>query len=301
MADVAPAAPAAPNAPSTIPVTNSAPPPGAPVAAAAAPKPEAPFIELVVDGQKQKFTEAEARKLLSKSKFADQTVRQAKEALAAAKKFQAEKEEEDKRWASDTEELLRKRNVDPRDFARKILERELANANLTPDQREAAERTAERDALKAERDALKAEKDQAALSENAKRIQTKMVAELDAAADKYNIPRDADSFFAIYAVAQEFHDLGIPFDAERIAETASQNIDGGFKRLEAAVLKGLKGQALEDRLGKAIADELVRHRVESIRGGGVKKPDAPAAPKPDAGGGYITREQLRDQLRGMKK
>ena len=147
-APVAPVAPAKPNAPSQVAnIAAKGAPAAAPAATAETPKAaEARVLKAIVDGEERTFTEAEASKLLSKAGYADKVIRQAKEVLKAAKEREAQLAEED---SLDDEEILKRRKRDPEAFARKVLERKLAESQLTPEQKELADykaQLAERDA-----------------------------------------------------------------------------------------------------------------------------------------------------------
>lgn len=256
-------------------------------------------MELVVDGQKQKFTEAEARKLLSKSGYADKAIRQAKEAMAAIKKEREELAKE--RGIKDPAELLRLRGHDPDAYARGVLEQRLLAAQQTPEQREAADLRAQLTDRDAKLKELEAERVVGKRQMVARRMQVQMESQLADAAETAGLARDPDTFQAIYEAVKEAVDLGMPFDATQIVETARQNIDASFKRLEGSVMKGLKGRALVERLGRSVVDEVLRWKVEELRGGGAKKTNgathAPAAPaKPSE---YLSVEEARAKMKAM--
>lgn len=313
MSAAAPAAPAAPAASAAtpanvaVPVAKANPPtpaaPGAPAAKADAAA-EAPFIELVVDGQKQKFTEGEAKRLLSKAAFADKLVRQAKEAIKKAQEASGLSESEKKRLKEETEAYLEAQGVDVDALARKRLERRLAEREMTPEQKQRRELEDENTRLKEKEAKRESAEKQRQQSELATRMQRKMEADLRSAADRAGLPNGADSFYAVYEAVREFHELGLPFDADRIIETAKENIEGSFKRLESSVLKDLKGKALVDRLGKSVVDEVLRYKVEELRNGGARKTEPPASPPAQQqqqtdGPGYLTPDEAREKLRGL--
>ena len=269
----------------------------APVAPKAPEAPKEPprMFKAKVGGEEREFSEAEVTKLLSKNGYADQAIRQAKEAMAALKKREAELAEED---GLDDEEILRRRKRDPEAFARRVLEKKLREAELTPEQRELATRDARIAELEAKQKAADAEREEAGVRELAARKQRQMETELAAAAEKAGVSKDADGFYSIYEAVKESVELGLPWDAERICETARENQDAAFKKLEASVLKGLKGKALIDRLGKPVLDEINRYQIELIRGGGAKPA---ASQKPAAqvdGPKYISPQELQQKMRG---
>jgi hypothetical protein len=67
------------------------------------------------------------------------------------------------------------------------------------------------------------------------------------------------------------------------------------------VLKGLKGKALYDRLGRSVVDELNRYQIELVRGGG-KVAEAPRAPQQvaPAPSEFLTIDQAREQIRKLR-
>ncbi len=312
---VAPAAPAAPNAPSQTP--NIAPPkpvvptPVAKPPAAAAPTAE-PLFEVKVDGEVKKYTRAEAERLLSKSGFADKGVRQVREALAAIKAREAELTERESVWDDDEKleaELLKRGKLDP--LARKRLAVKVAEAEMTPEQK-AQQRADEAEAKLAKLEqAGKDEQEQKRLTESSQKLYVHIEDTLASAAERAGIGRDPDSFYAVYEAMTEFRDLGLidpnqftPAIADRICEAALENIAATDKRREASVLKGLKGKALVERLGKTVVDEVLRHKLEELRGGGPKKA-APIIPNGNGNGApksnFITVDEARAQMDEMKK
>jgi NADH dehydrogenase/NADH:ubiquinone oxidoreductase subunit G len=291
--------------------TNGAVKPTAPVAASAAPVTEATF-EVTVDGKPTKLTRKQIEKFAGKGAYTDQVLRQAKEAIAATKKADAERAERESIWDDEERleaELEKRGKLDV--LARKRLAKKLAEQEMTPEQRAIAERDAKIADLEKTNKAAEEERAQQRLSENAKRIHARIESELDSAWERAGFERNnPDTFYAVYEAMKEMNDLGLlnakdftAADADRICEAARENIDGAYKRLESNVAKGLKGKALFDRLGKQVVDELNRYQIELIRGGGAKRaaqaaePVKPAA-KPDE---YLTLEQARAKVREMGK
>lgn len=312
---VAPA-PAAPNAPT--PAANIAKP--APVAgtsvakppegAATAPAAAETHFEVKVNGETKKYTRAEAERLLSKAGFADATVQQAKQALKAAAELRAKQAEQDALWDDDEKleaELKRRGKLDK--LSLKRLEHKMAEADMTPEQRAIKERDDRIAELEGKTKAADEEKKQAQISERAKRIQARVSSELDTAWERAGFERGADNFAAVYDVMREWRDLGLlpkgeefnAMHADRIIEQARDNIEGSFKRLESATLKGLKGKALVDRLGKSVVDEVLRYRVELLRGGGAKPQNQTPPPKNgEATPTYTTPQELMAKMRGVR-
>lgn len=305
MADAAPAAPVAPpNAPSSVPVIAPnalvATKPGAPAAALAeAPAAKAEEIFTVtVDGQQQKYTRAQAERMLSKAGYADKVIRQAREVIRQAQQEKAQREKE----PNDPAELLRLRGHDPEAYARSVLERKIEEAKLSPEQRRIAELEQTNAQAQEKIKAAETEKNEGAVKAQAAALQQRMETELAAAAERVGLPRDADGFYAVYKAVQEMHELGLPFDAQHACEMALESINGAFKGLESSVLKGLKGKALADRLGKSVVDEILRYKVEEIRGGGVKPAGSPQAETPkQEPKRWLTQRELDAKLHEMNR
>ncbi len=270
---------------------------GAPAAAA----PEATF-EVTVDGKPTKLTRKQIEQFAGKGAFTDQVLRQSKQAIAAAKKLEAEYAERESIWDDEERlmsELEKRGKLD--NIARRRLAKHVQQAEMTPEQRERQAAEDRAAAAEAKLKGIEEEHAKKSLSENAKRLQVRIEGQLAEAAERVGLPKSGDAFYAIYDALRESVELGLPFDPEQVVETAKANIDAGFKRLEQSTLKELKGQALEDRLGKTIVDELIRHRIALRRGGAVPgKAAAPAAAAQKGDGpGYLTPEQAREKIRGL--
>ncbi len=305
MPDVAPAA-----APAVAPVTpaNGA----APVDAKAAP-PAEEFLEYVVEGKTERIAKSKALERLRKESFADKRSQQAAEALKAVKAREAQlaaEAEEDKKLAEENEEeWLRKRGRDPEAFARKYLEKKLRESEMTEDQRKAATAERERDELKKQVEAHTKEKSEAEVNAQAARIRQHMSDDLHRASVAAGLiadgaPMDGDTFAIIQALVQDSFDAGFPVDADwapRIIEAAKEQMAATSTKLEKAVLGGLKGEALEARLGKTVVDELMRHRLEKLRGkrtfGQPKAADAPPVERAKPANPYMSVREADDALR----
>ncbi len=263
---------------------------------------------MTVDGRPTKLTRKQIEKYAGKGAFADQTVSQAKEALKAIKAREAELAERDSVW-NDEDKLraeLEKRGLLDK-VSLKRLQQKMAEQEMTPEQR----RIAELEALQAESDkklkASEEEKAQQRLSARAKHVQASISNELDSAWERAGFERGADAFYAVYEVMKDFSELGMldpnqPFTsviADRIIDAARENIDGTDKRREAAVLKGLKGEALVKRLGKSVVDEVLRHKVAELRGGGARKPAGLAMAAPAAPQQFMSPQDALKKMRGI--
>lgn len=285
------------------PVAPVAPRPAAPVATAPAPAAD-DGIELTIKGATKKYTRDEIQKLAGKSAYADQLLRQTKEALAERAKEKEEREREkmtaSERAKADTDAWLREHGVDPDEYARGKLSKKISEQEMTPEQRAIAERDAEIARLKKESDARTAAEKKTKDAQAQKAIQQQMENSLADAAERAGFAKgDADAFFAIYEAVKEFHRLGLPFDADRIVDTARENIDSSFDRLRQSVSKGLKGKALVDKLGEDVVKEVLRYRAELLRNGGRPAPAPPAAngQKPNDGNGFVSVSDLQQRYR----
>lgn len=293
-----PANTAVPPAPS-----NGAVPP-APTAPAA-PAAEATF-EVTIDGKPQQLTRRQIEQFAGKGGYADKLIRQAKERLAEVAKDREEREK-DKRTAAekakaDTDAWLREHGIDPDAYARSKLEGKLAEHQLTPEQREAKKEKDRADQLQKQLDEKAANEKAAKQAEGTKMLQRQMENELGAAAERAGLSKDPDAFFAVYEAVKEWKRLGLPWNADAIVEHAKENIDGGFKRLEGSVLKGLKGKALVDRLGPAVVKEVLRFKAEELRGGGTR-PSTPSSPAQQNGkeSQFVSVQDLQQKYRGGAK
>ena len=283
--------------------TQTATPPPAAGKTDATPEPK---YMLTVDGEEREYSRSEAQKLLGKSAYADKLMRQAKEEMQRLADERAKAAADDAVWDDENkleEHLTKKGKADLLDrLARKRLEQKVSESQMTPEQREKAAAEARAAEAEAKLKAIEAEAKQARQTEATKALQQRMHEELANAADKAGFPKDADSFYALYEVVSEFSRLKLPWDAERIVETARENIDGSFKRLEQSVLKGLKGKALVDRLGDAIVKEVLRYKAEEFRNGGAKKQAAPAQsqPRQQEPSQYISPSDVANRYRGAR-
>lgn len=297
----------------TPPTQNGAAPPSGPNGAKvdAAPTEAEQTFELQVDsGTKRKVTLTELKKLAMKSGYADKITQQTKDALRTIKQREAELQQKLAAFKSDPDSFMREQGIDPDEFAHSKLRRKLAEAEMTPEQRQLEERRLENEELKKKLQAFDEEKKTARLNEATERAKARISTELDTAWERAGFERGAESFFAVYEVMNEWKELGLlPKQAEfsaahadRIIEQAKANLEGVDKRREAAVLKGLKGKSLYDRLGKSVVDELNRYQIELFRGG---KKTTDVTPPPRAGtassSGYITPSEAAEQIRKMGK
>lgn len=281
------------------PVATAQPNGGAPVAKTeAAPEPR---YKLTVDGKEGEFTRREVEKFAGKGAFADKLIKQAKEALAAAAAKREKDAEDDSVWQDDAklEEYLAKKGADLDRLARRRLEQRVKAEQMTPEQRDAADKARENDQLKAE---IKKRDDDAKAARQAEAtqvLQQRMESQLADAAERAGYPKNPDAFDAVREVIREWKRLQLPWDPERIIATAQENIDRSFDDLRGRVTKGLTGKALADRLGEDVVKEIIRYRTELLRNGGLRPApitQAPQAKKEDAG--WLSPHDLQNKFRG---
>lgn len=300
----APVAAPAPAAPAAQPAAPAAKAPNAVAPAAEA----EPLFEVKVNGEVRKYKRSEAEKLLSKAGFADKTIQQAREALKAAAELKAKMAEQESVWDDEDKleaELAKRGKLDL--LARKRLEQKLREQELTPEQR----RIAELEAAAADKDkklkAVDEEKEQQAIGARAQHIQKRIESMLGDAWQRAGFETgDSDAFMAVYDVMREWKEIGLlpkaddfsPMFAEQVVDAARQKMEGAFKGLEAAVLKGLKGEALAKRLGDSVVNEILRFKVEQLRGGGIKKPGSPAPAAPATPETFISPQEAMKRMRG---
>lgn len=291
-------------APAVVPTTAAPATSGTALAKTEAAVPQ--VFKVKVNGQQREYSQAEAERLLSKSAFADDVMRQGREAVKTLTQVKAEREAEKARAKSDTDAWMREHGIDPDDFAHRRVSKRLAEHEMTPEQRAIAERDARIAELQKKADEAEADKRKGIVSEAAKRIQARVTSVLGDAWERAGFEKGSDSFSAVHDVMREWRDIGLlpktpeeftPALADRIIEAAKDSIEGSFKRLESAALKGLDGEALEQRLGKPVVDKLLRHMANKIRGGGMKPQTQVAAKPADSGSGYMTVHEHQAEMR----
>lgn len=274
----------------------------APAATSAEAAAAAHEFEVKIDGELRKFTRTEAERALSKSGYAEKVVQQAREQLKKLAEEREQRKLEDDAWSDEAklEELLSKKGVDLDKLARRRLQQRVTEQEMTPEQREALKEKARADDAEKKLSAIEAEKKKARQAEATKVLQARLEGALVEAAERAGVPKgDPDAFFSIYETVKEWARLGLPFDADRIVESAQERVTASYDSLRKRHSKGLKGKALAEALGDDIVNEMIRYRTELLRGGGVrpqptqmtqapKKQDSP----------YITRHELEEKYRG---
>jgi len=193
-------APAAAPAANTTQTATPAPATGA---TDSTPTPEA-LHEITISGEARKVPLKELIRLAQKGGFADQTVRQAKEALKEFQAWKAERAAREAKEKEDADELLRSRGHDPDALALKKLQAKLREQEMTPEQREAQKERDRAEAAEKKLKDMEAEREQQKLSEQTAALQRRMEADLAAAADRAGMPRDSETFYAVYEVAKEW-------------------------------------------------------------------------------------------------
>ncbi len=295
---VAPAAAPAPNG-----AANGTPPPNG------APKAAEESWEFNEDGKSFKLTHAETQKQLADARYARKRLQQAADEAKTLKaekaKFEAERADDAKLRKENRAEWLKRHELDEEAMAREVLERKLKEQEMTPDQREAAKRKAEADDLRKQLDERKQADSKAQVDQTAKHITQWMVDGLQKAATAAGLAIGPREFHVIHAVAAEFGDA-VPLDGEwhnRVINEAKERIEGAYGKLESAVAAGLSGEALVKRLGKRVVDEVLKYRLEQVRGKKTFGAGRPAAEPPPVAkpSKYITTREAEEQLRKASK
>lgn len=257
---VTPAAPAAAAAPNPNPVVK----PPAPGSAAAKPPPAAgpDFFEVPVNGVMKKYTRAEAEKMLSKVGYAEEAMRTAKQTMTEAQKLKQTKDQLKAYAAKDPEGFLRDYGVDPDQFIRSTVEKRVKQSEMTPEQlaiKERDDKIAAYEAREKQSEAKTQAQKQAAYTQQ---LQKQMISELSQATEGSGLDRtNPDHFAVLKDTIKEFYELGLPWDPHEVVRHATDRINEGFTKLEKAVLGGLTGQALEDRLGAKVVQAVKEHLV----------------------------------------
>ncbi len=281
--------------------------PPAPNGEAKAPEESWEFNE---DGKTVKLTKAEAQKRFADAAYAKKRLQQAADETKALKAEQAkakeEREADAKLRKENRAEWLKKNEIEEEALAREVLERKLKERDMHPAELELEKQKRENAELKKTEEARVTEAKQAEVNKTAKGITEWMVSGLNKAAAAAGLGIGPREFHVIHAVAAEFGDAGVPLDADwhnRVIAEAKERIEGSFKGLESAVTAGLTGEALVTRLGKRVVDEVLKHRLEQIRGKktfGQGKPlaEAPPVARPSK---YIDMRQAEAELRKASK
>ena len=259
------------------------------------------------DGEgEREFTRAELERRLGKTTAADRTISKLREWQKEQEKKFAELQARDSIWEDDEKleaELAKRGKLDK--FAVKRVEEKYAEHQMTPEQREAKAASDRAEAAEKKLKSIEAEQEQQRIHQGAKIQQQRMESMLVEAATRAGrqLP-DPDLLVALNSTMGEWMEVGLldskqPFTAETadaLIDAASGKLEGSKAEFRQALVKGLKGQALEDFVGKDVADELIRYRIELRRNGG--KPAAQQhapLPKPSNGTEYKSPQQLREE------
>lgn len=256
---ITPAAPAAaPASPTGAAGPAAKPPVTAPKTAPAAEE----MFEVPVNGQVKKYTKAELIKMGSRVGYADEAMRTAKQLSAEAAKLKASKDQLKEYAKNDPEGFLREYGVDPDTFIRSTVEKRVKQSEMTPEQlaiKERDDKIAAYEAREKQSEAKTQAQKQAVITQQ---LQKQMIDQLTVATEGSGIDRGNPDHFAILKdVIKEFYELGLPWDPQEVVRHATERINEGFTKLEQAVVNGLTGQALEDRLGPKVVQAVKDHLV----------------------------------------
>lgn len=187
-------------------------------------------------------------------------------------------------------ELLKKRNLDPVQWAREQIIKahndKLQLEQLTPEDRAKKAMDEERAKLEADKKAWEEDRRKAEVAENSSRFQELLEQNVPTSLQAVGLP-------SIPIVAEEFNQnlraavaVGKELSPElikRVAEKTSEDLREGFS----SIAKKLKGEQLVAFLGQDVADELRRHDIKVWKKKRGQKadperqnPSAPAKPAP---------------------
>lgn len=259
------------------------------------------------DGEgEREFTRAELERRLGKTTAADRTISKLREWQKEQEKKFADLQARDSVWEDDEKleaELAKRGKLDK--FAVKRVEEKYAEHQMTPEQRETKAARDEAAQLKKQLAEREEQENKQRVNQGAKIRQQQMESMLVEAATRAgrSLP-DPDLLVALNGTMSEWMEVGLldpkqpftPETADALIDAANGKLEGSKAEFRQALVKGLKGQALEDFVGKDVADELIRHRIELRRNGG--KPAAQAhapLPKPANGTEYKSPQQLREE------
>lgn len=287
---------AASTAPQSTPTPTQPPTPGKTDVAA----PPEVRVKLKVDGEEREYTQAEIQKLTGKAAYADKVISQTKE---EAKRMAAEREKllaERALWDDESKleaELMKRGVLDK--LARKYLAAKVAEHEMSPEQREAAAAKAEADRLKKELESRDAETQKAKQTQAQQVLQQRLEASLSEAAERAGFPKTADAFDMLYQSLREWVRLGLPWNPDQLVADAQERIEASFDSLRQRATKSLKGKALVEKLGPDVVKEVLRYKMEELRGGGARAAPPPAQPpRPKEQPQYLSPADLQEKYRG---
>jgi hypothetical protein len=223
--------------------------------------PEEEF-EIVVKGQKRKLTREQAVRELQKGFASEESFRKAKELTQKTQGLLGMLKEK-------PADALKELGVDVESFARQVLQQRVEAAveeTLPPEEKQARQEKRELEQLRAQIKAREEADIAARHKAQEKQVFSHLEKNIIEAAKRNNMPATPDTLHLIAATASELIDLGVPFTEDQLMAEVRERQDATFGELEKRVLGGLKGEALAQRLGPAVVQEILKWSVERIRG-----------------------------------
>ena len=187
---------------------------------------EDPEIEF---GEGLKFKRSEAAKLIQKRKELDRA------AFAKFEEAAKQRKEMERLLEADPEEFLRKRGLDPIQFAVERLQREVQMREATPEQRALMEAQARIQALESEKQAFTQQQENARLDGEKQAFIAKLDKELPEVVKKTGLPIDPLIFRQVAGVMGEQINSGVPVDPEMAAEIVADSYRDTFKQYTATL------------------------------------------------------------------
>ncbi len=196
----------------------------------------------------------------------------------------------------DPVELLKRRNVDPLEVARRVLSEAAKRELMTPEERAAHEAKGEAEAAKAEVEKLKKAQAAARVEAAAERLWATLQPEFEAAIAASGLPKSPGLTAAIGRVGREFLDAGVRLSPAQVVAEVKRQRDADM----ASWLSSLDADGLYAALGQERFEALVRRRAERLREAqGQRAQPAPSRPAPQTPRKtYLTEEEWRAKQKG---
>lgn len=261
------------SAPATVAPTSN----GSTTESVATPEPKGliqaaePLLKVTVGGKVKEMTQTQLDKLVAeaegKRSFADKSTREAREQLKKIMELNAQLEERAKslETEADPEKFFKKHNISEEEHARKVIQRKIAESQMSQEQKENARLKAENTQLAAEREARAKKQQETELQTRTKTYQDAMVKDLSAAAKAAGIAPNVENMNALIDAAVEHGELGLEWDATSIVDYAMEKQESAFESLRNQVAGGLTGADLAKKLGPKVTQAILDYAVQRTR------------------------------------
>lgn len=307
MAD--PVAPVTPNTPAET--TNEAkltPPPGSktpPKAEANAlpgektpPDPKAPTVEELFDVNDGGTIKKRTR---------DQVIRDAQKGLAFEKRLKQSDQQVQKAQkvlemiASDPFTAVKELGGDPIKAAQDFLARHAEDQLMSPEQKQQRDMQQRLSQYENQDKQRQEQAQQAQQAEADKRIFASLEKGFIAAAERNGLEGTPENLYRMIEVASEAMEHEIPLSEDQIVQEVKEREDDAFSRLEKRVLGGLKGEALAQRLGPAVVEEIVNWTISKFKNTNpYKKTEEPEETDQNPSEGYLSENEWSKQMNRFK-